>query len=100
MPAYSHFDYYLRSVITAMLALSVIGVTAWQVISGSGVSGPFGSWAGLIIGVYFGSHVSLNGSGAKRRVMEEQSGLPTPVPVVPVAIVPPPTVTTQVETGA
>ena len=41
MPSYSHFDYYLRSIITALLAMTVLGVTAWQVISGNGVSGPF-----------------------------------------------------------
>ena len=86
MPAYSHFDYYLRSIVTAVLALVILGVTAWQVIGGSGVSGPFGSWAGLIIGVYFGSHVSLNGSGAKRRVAEDQA-VATMMPVVPVSVV-------------
>lgn len=86
MPAYSHFDYYLRSVITATLALVVVGVTAWQVIAGSGVSGPFGEWAGLIIGVYFGSHVSLNGTGAQRRADAARSAK-----AVPVVVVPPPT---------
>ena len=98
MPAYSHFDYYVRSIITAALALVVIGVTAWQVISGAGVTGPFTEWAGLIIGVYFGQHVSLNGSGAKKRVEDAQNGA-TQVPVtnVPVTVVPvttpqPPTV--------
>ncbi len=72
MLAYSHFDYYLRSIITSVLALAILGVTAWQVLKGEGVSGPFGQWAGLIIGVYFGQHVALNGSGSKKLVAESQ----------------------------
>ncbi len=95
MPAYSHFDYYMRSVITAVLALVVLGVTAWEVLHGQTVSGPFESWAGLIIGVYFGQHVAMNGSGARRRVAEAQGEVPpqpamVPVQVVPVATAPPP----------
>lgn len=72
MLTYSHFDYYLRSIITSVLALGILSVTAWQVLKGQGVSGPFGSWAGLIIGVYFGQHVALNGSGSKKLVADAQ----------------------------
>lgn len=92
MTGYSHFDYYLRSVTTAVLALVVLGVTAWQVIAGSGVNGPFGNWAGLILGVYFGAHVSLNGSGARRRA--DAAEITTPVVVTPsVTVTPTPTPT-------
>jgi len=92
MPAYSHFDYYLRSLTATVLALAILGVTAWQVLHGSTITGPFKDWAGLIIGVYFGQHVSLNGAGARRRLQAEQDGPivgAVTVPVVPVATVPP-----------
>jgi hypothetical protein len=83
MPAYSHFDYYLRSVTTAVLACVVLGVAAYQVVSGATLAGPFVNWAGIIVGVYFGSHISLNGSGARRRLASEQaSGTPAP-PTLP-----------------
>jgi len=75
MPAYSHFDYYLRTVTTAVLAMAILGVAGWQVLSGGDVTGPFKDWAGIIIGVYFGQHVSLNGSGSRRRVDNEQTGV-------------------------
>jgi len=90
VPAYSHFDYYLRTVTTAVLAIAILGVAGWQVLSGGDVTGPFKDWAGIIIGVYFGQHVSLNGSGSRRRVAESQGETPPQVPVVPIAIVTPP----------
>lgn len=90
MPAYSHFDYYLRTVTTAVLAVAILGVAGWQVLSGGDVTGPFKDWAGIIIGVYFGQHVSLNGTGSRRRVAEAQGEIPPSVPIVPVAIVTPP----------
>ena len=84
MPAYSHFDYYLRSVVTAVLALGIIGVAAYDQIGGHSLSGPFKDWAALIIGVYFGSHISLNGTGARRRqASEETSTVAVPVKLTP-----------------
>lgn len=84
MPTYSHFDYYLRSIVTAILALGIIGVSAYDQVTGNQALGPFKDWAGLIIGVYFGSHISLNGSGARRRqATAEGEPVTVPVEVVP-----------------
>lgn len=80
MPAYSHFDYYLRSIVTAILSLGIIGVAAYDQVAGSNVAGPFKDWAALIIGVYFGSHVAMNGAGARRKQAQAEIE-PTVVPV-------------------
>lgn len=85
MPAYSHFDYYLRSIVTAVLALGILIVAGYLEITGKSVNGPFKEWAALIIGVYFGAHVSTNGSGARRRQAEAEL---TPPPTHPAEGVP------------
>ena len=74
MPRYRLVDYYLRSVTTATLALFVVGVAAWQTIHGSDAVGPFRDWAGLVVGVYFGSHVAFNGTGARQRATDTPAG--------------------------
>ncbi len=65
------FDVLLRSLTTAALAFAVVGVAAWQAIAGHKLSGPFVSWAGIIIGVYFGAHIASNGAAGRRRVQDE-----------------------------
>ena len=54
------FDYYVRSVTTALLAIAVLGVSAWQVVGSGKVSGPFVDWSGLVVGAYF-VHYARNG---------------------------------------
>ena len=83
MPAYSHFDYYLRTIVTAVLSLGIVGVAAYAQLTGSSVGGPFKDWAGIIVGVYFGSHVAMNGSGARRRQNEAEQTAAVPIEVVP-----------------
>ena len=78
MPSYSHFDYYLRSITTAVLALGVLAVSAYQVLFHGTTAGPFSEWAGLIIGVYFGSHISLNGSGARKAKQADEQAAQVP----------------------
>ena len=73
MTAYAHFDYYLRSTVTALLALGVLGVASYQYLAHGTLSGPFDQWAGLILGVYFGSHISLNGSGTRKAVAQHEA---------------------------
>lgn len=73
MPRYRLLDYYLRSVTTAMLAVFVVGIAAWETVHGRDPTGPFRDWAGLVIGVYFGSHVAFNGASARQRSSDPPS---------------------------
>ena len=63
------FDYIVRSVTAALLSLGILGVSAWQLISTGQLSEPLSAWAGMVVGVYFGSHVSINGSESRRRTL-------------------------------
>ncbi len=74
MPRYRLIDYWLRSVTTAVLALGIVGVAAWQEVSGSDLTGPFVDWAGIVVGVYFGAHVAFNASGTRRRQTDARAG--------------------------
>lgn len=82
------FDLRVRTVTTSVLALGVLGVTAYQAIVGNSITEPFDSWGGIIIGVYFGAHVSMNGSGARARqderivaaIAEPATGVVTTMP--------------------
>jgi hypothetical protein len=76
------FDLVTRSLTTAILALGVLIVVAYEAIAGKGVDGQTGAAFGLIIGVYFGAHVSQNGSSARARrdqiITSESTGAPLP----------------------
>jgi hypothetical protein len=61
------FDLVTRSITTALLALGVLIVAGYEAVSGEGIDGQTGAAFGLIIGVYFGAHVSQNGSSARAR---------------------------------
>lgn len=61
------FDLVTRSVTTAILALGIMCVVAYQAIHGTPVDSQVGGAFLLIIGVYFGAHVSQNGSSARAR---------------------------------
>ena len=77
------FDLRVRTVVTALLALGVLAVTAYQAINGDSIVEPFASWGGIIIGVYFGAHVSQNGAGIRARrdqlIVAEAKGDPVPI---------------------
>jgi hypothetical protein len=71
-------DFVLRPVTTALLALVVVGVSAYQVISGHELAGPFTDWAGIIIGVYFGGHLAQSGADRRRALDPPDAPLDTP----------------------
>lgn len=58
-------DLTIRSVTTALIALTIVIVAAWQSVSTGNVSAALEGWGGIVIGVYFGAHNALNGSGVR-----------------------------------
>ena len=76
------FDLYVRSVTAATLALGVLLLAAYQVVHGGKVDTSVGAFVGLVLGFYFGAHVSqVSSSGAARRdqlIVAETNGLPRP----------------------
>jgi hypothetical protein len=75
-------DAFLRSVTSALLALIVIGVSAYQVIVSGQIVGPFVNWGGIIIGVYVGGHLATQGAD-RRRAVDVANGKPPPPPSRP-----------------
>ena len=82
----SSLDLIIRSVTTAFLAVGILAVAAYEVINGGAVDSQFGAFVGLVLGFYFGAHVSQNGSANRARrdqlIVAEASGLPQPPPDV------------------
>jgi hypothetical protein len=76
-------DLIIRSVTTAALALGVLAVAAYEAIHTGGVDAQTGAAFGLIIGVYFGAHVSQNGASSRGRgdaiITAEARGEPIPL---------------------
>lgn len=76
------FDLVIRSCTTALLAIGVMAVVSYQAIHGTPVDSQLGGAFLLIIGVYFGAHVSQNGSSARARrdqvIAAEVKGEPPP----------------------
>lgn len=58
-------DLTIRSVTTALIALVIVVVAAYQSVATGDVSAALEGWGGIIIGVYFGAHNALNGSGVR-----------------------------------
>lgn len=58
-------DTLIRSLTTAGLALGVFAVAAFEAVDKGEVDATFGGAAALILGVYFGAHVSQNGSAIR-----------------------------------
>lgn len=75
-------DLVIRTLTTSALALGVLAVTAYEAIGGHDIAEPFAAWGGIIIGVYFGAHVSQNGSSSRARgdqiLVAETIGNPIP----------------------
>lgn len=98
-PQVSHgFDYYVRSLTTAILALSILGALLYEVIATGKAPSLLVGWGGTIVGVYFGYHVAAGGMTAKRQVTADTgqaiagalAGLQGPPPPPPPPAPPPP----------
>lgn len=88
------FDLVTRSVTTAFLAIGVLCIVAYEAVHGGHVDGQTGAAFGLIIGVYFGAHISQNGTGARaasdRQLVSELTGQPQPIDPLAVKATTPP----------
>lgn len=58
-------DLIIRSLTTAALALGVLAIAAYEAIHQGEVDATTGAAFGLVIGVYFGAHVSQNGASSR-----------------------------------
>lgn len=61
------FDLMIRSLTTALLALIVLLIAGYEIIHAGSLDAAWGSFVGLVLGVYFGAHVSQNASGQRAR---------------------------------
>lgn len=79
------FDLITRSVTTALLAVGILLVAAYEVITSGTIDSQFGAFVGLVLGFYFGAHVSQNGSAMRARrdqiITAEARGEQPPPPV-------------------
>lgn len=75
-------DLYVRSLTTAALAVLVVLIAGYQIVHTGTVDTAVGSFVGLVLGFYFGAHVSQNGASARARqdelVVESATGNPAP----------------------
>ena len=75
-------DLYVRSFTTALLAIVIVTVAAYEGVHNGNVDNFIGGAATIIIGVYFGAHVSQNAAGARSRAealaVEAATGNPAP----------------------
>lgn len=55
----------IRSVTTAAIAFLIVTVAAVETLRTGRIPAELSTWGAIIIGVYFGSHTSLNGSGIR-----------------------------------
>lgn len=87
MPDPRRFDLVIRSVTTALIAAVVTVLAGYQAVHEGRVSPELAAWGGIIIGVYFGSHTSLNGSGVRaardQALTKELLEARPPAPVAP-----------------
>lgn len=61
------FDLLIRSITTAVLALLVLIVASYEVIEQGSIDTSWGTFVGLVLGVYFGAHINQNGASARAR---------------------------------
>lgn len=71
------FDYYVRSVTTALLALGLVGAAVYALLFERTAAAALVGWAGLVVGVYFGGHTMLKG------LTVGANGLSQPLPQTP-----------------
>lgn len=87
------YDLVVRSTVTALIALVVIAVVAIQALRNEPLNENLVGWGGIIVGVFIGSHASLNGGGVRAARDQEltetllNSTPPAPPPVVPPVVV-------------
>ena len=65
MPDPRQYDLVIRSTITGLISLIIIAVVSIEALRGERVDSNLVAWGGIIIGVYFGAHNALNGSGVR-----------------------------------
>lgn len=65
MPDPRQFDLYMRSFTTGAIALVIVIVAAYEGVTHGDVDQFTSGAALLILGVYFGSHASINGAGVR-----------------------------------
>lgn len=65
-------DTFLRSLVTAFLALGITGSAVYEVIGQGRFESPLVNWAGIIVGVYFGAVVATRGEERRRHVDAER----------------------------
>jgi hypothetical protein len=65
VPDPRRFDLIIRSVTTSLIAFVIVSVAAVETLRTGRIPTELGAWGAIIIGVYFGAHTSLNGSGVR-----------------------------------
>lgn len=60
------FDTYLRSATTAAIALAIVGAAIYSALFSVTQDSFLIGAGGIVIGFYFGAHVSLNGSASRK----------------------------------
>src|SRR6266568_4698637 len=65
------FDYYVRSLITGALALGIVGAIIYDEIAHGQAPQLLVGWGGIVVGVYFGYHVTANGVAARRALQSQ-----------------------------
>jgi len=79
-----NFDLRVRTVTTAIVSMVIIGVAAYEAVTKGAVDSFTTAWGGIILGVYFGAHVSQNGAGIRaRRDQQILAEAQAPVPTAP-----------------
>lgn len=68
-----NFDYYTRSLTTALLAVSLTTVTCYLWTTEGGVPDSLLVLTSGIVGHYFGTHGTLNGRAQGRRIEREET---------------------------
>lgn len=64
-------DTFLRSIVTALLALGITGAAVYEVVVQGRFESPLVNWAGIIVGVYFGAVVATRGEERRRHTDAE-----------------------------
>lgn len=82
----------MRSITTASLAVGIVLIAAYQIVSTGTIDTAVGAFVSVVVGFYFGAHVSQNGAAARSRAeaLAVQSATGEPAPPDPLITVRPP----------
>lgn len=97
------FDYYVRAITTAVLAMAIVGAGIYAIVIEHSNSQVIVAWASGVIGVYFGYHISRNGSEATGPPIDSQVTVrkePESVAAISVQRVDPSIESTETESGS